>query len=164
VSWRCASGRTAPALMRFEQAIFVIGRRWIGFSKHISPMPVMHLARREPCDRSIDGPGHFIQDQCHRLLYAAWSRTCLFGKEAGRPDEFPLHHISTDEVYGSLGPTGQVSTEDIVHMTHAAPTPPRKPPATIWCALGVRLWPAICCTKIWAAITYGFFSKLSRKN
>ncbi|MBI5132474.1 MAG: dTDP-glucose 4,6-dehydratase [Rhodopseudomonas palustris] len=72
-----------------------------------SPDIVMHLAAESHVDRSIDGPGEFIQTNVvgtFVLLQAAlelW-RTL----SADRKAAFRFHHISTDEVFGSLGPTG----------------------------------------------------------
>jgi dTDP-glucose 4,6-dehydratase len=79
------------------------------FAEH-APDAVMHLAAESHVDRSIDGPGDFIETNItgtFNLLEAArayWIRT-------GRPEGFRFHHISTDEVYGTLGATGQF-TED----------------------------------------------------
>ena len=70
-----------------------------------APDAVMHLAAESHVDRSIDGPGDFVQTNItgtFNLLEAArahWIR-------AGRPAGFRFHHISTDEVFGSLGPEG----------------------------------------------------------
>ncbi|MEF9604395.1 dTDP-glucose 4,6-dehydratase, partial [Paracoccus sp. PXZ] len=69
-------------------------------------------------DRSIDGPGAFIETNVtgtYNLLEAA--RAYWVGQ--GRPEGFRFHHISTDEVFGSLGETGQF-TED-------TPYDPRSP-------------------------------------
>ena len=83
-----------------------------------APDAVMHLAAESHVDRSIDGPGDFIDTNItgtYNLLEAAraqWQRT-------GRPESFRFHHISTDEVYGSLGPIG-LFTED-------TPYDPRSP-------------------------------------
>jgi len=79
------------------------------FEAHV-PDAVMHLAAESHVDRSIDGPGDFVDTNItgtFNLLEAArahWVRQ-------GRPEAFRFHHISTDEVYGTLGPTGQF-TED----------------------------------------------------
>jgi dTDP-glucose 4,6-dehydratase len=79
------------------------------FAMH-APDAVMHLAAESHVDRSIDGPDDFIQTNItgtFNLLEAArahWTR-------AGRPAGFRFHHISTDEVFGSLGETGKF-TED----------------------------------------------------
>jgi dTDP-glucose 4,6-dehydratase len=79
------------------------------FETH-APDAVMHLAAESHVDRSIDGPGDFVETNItgtFNLLEAA--RAHWVGQ--GRPEAFRFHHISTDEVYGSLGPTGQF-TED----------------------------------------------------
>ena len=87
------------------------------FATH-KPDAVMHLAAESHVDRSIDGPGAFIQTNVtgtYTLLEAARA----YWQGAGKPDGFRFHHISTDEVYGSLGPPGQF-TED-------TPYDPRSP-------------------------------------
>ncbi len=79
------------------------------FATH-RPDAVMHLAAESHVDRSIDGPGDFILTNIngtYNMLEAA--RAYWLG--AGRPAGFRFHHISTDEVFGSLGATGQF-TED----------------------------------------------------
>ena len=87
------------------------------FAQH-APDAVMHLAAESHVDRSIDGPGAFIETNVlgtYNMLEAA--RSYWAGR--GKPDTFRFHHISTDEVFGSLGPTGQF-TED-------TPYDPRSP-------------------------------------
>ena len=72
------------------------------FRKH-RPDAIMHLAAESHVDRSIDGPGEFIQTNIvgtYNLLEAArahWQTLDSLGKTA-----FRFHHISTDEVYGDL--------------------------------------------------------------
>lgn len=87
------------------------------FAQH-KPDAVMHLAAESHVDRSIDGPGTFIETNItgtYQMLEAARS----YWTQAGKPDGFRFHHISTDEVFGSLGETGQF-TED-------TPYDPRSP-------------------------------------
>jgi dTDP-glucose 4,6-dehydratase len=87
------------------------------FATH-QPDAVMHLAAESHVDRSIDGPGDFISTNItgtYTLLEAARS----YWTATGKPETFRFHHISTDEVFGSLGPTGQF-TED-------TPYDPRSP-------------------------------------
>ena len=63
----------------------------------------MHLAAESHVDRSITGPGDFITTNIvgtFNLLEA-----CR-GHWNGKFDGKKFHHVSTDEVYGSLGPTG----------------------------------------------------------
>jgi dTDP-glucose 4,6-dehydratase len=72
---------------------------------------VMHLAAESHVDRSISGPGDFIHTNIvgtFNLLEAC--RACWMNNsqpETGNPkSDFKFHHVSTDEVYGSLGATG----------------------------------------------------------
>lgn len=70
------------------------------FAKH-KPDAVMHLAAESHVDRSIDAPGDFIETNItgtYNLLEAARH----YWIAMGRPDTFRFHHISTDEVFGSL--------------------------------------------------------------
>ncbi len=87
------------------------------FATH-KPDAVMHLAAESHVDRSIDGPADFIATNIlgtFNMLEAARSHWVT----AGRPAGFRFHHISTDEVFGSLGPTGQ--------FTETTPYDPRSP-------------------------------------
>ncbi|MEW6164433.1 MAG: dTDP-glucose 4,6-dehydratase [Pseudomonadota bacterium] len=76
------------------------------FAEH-RPAGIIHLAAESHVDRSIHGPGDFIRtniDGTYTLLEAArgyWNGL----DDAGRSG-FRFHHVSTDEVFGSLGPTG----------------------------------------------------------
>ena len=74
------------------------------FAAH-RPDAVLHLAAESHVDRSIDGPAPFIETNVtgtYTLLEAARA----YWERAARPDGFRFHHVSTDEVYGSLGPEG----------------------------------------------------------
>ena len=77
------------------------------------PDILMHLAAESHVDRSIDSPNQFIQTNIvgtYTLLEESmtyWSN--LSGK---KKDNFRFHHISTDEVYGDLGDTDKLFTED----------------------------------------------------
>ena len=71
------------------------------------PHAVMHLAAESHVDRSITGPAEFVQANVigtYTLLEAA--RDYWSSLPAKARDSFRLHHISTDEVYGSLPPDG----------------------------------------------------------
>jgi dTDP-glucose 4,6-dehydratase len=77
------------------------------------PRAIVHFAAESHVDRSIHGPGAFIQSNVggtFTLLEAA--RAYWMSLEPGRKSAFRFHHISTDEVYGSLGPTDAPFTED----------------------------------------------------
>jgi dTDP-glucose 4,6-dehydratase len=76
------------------------------FSKY-KPDAIMHLAAESHVDRSIDAPDEFMQTNVigtYTLLEVArnyWSQL-----DADKKANFRFHHVSTDEVYGSLGETG----------------------------------------------------------
>lgn len=79
--------------------------------KH-APDAVMHLAAETHVDRSIDGPADFIQTNIigtYTLLTEC--RRYFENLKGVAKDRFRLHHISTDEVYGELGPTGLFNEE-----------------------------------------------------
>ncbi len=76
------------------------------FREH-QPDAVTHLAAESHVDRSITGPAEFIATNIigtYTLLEAA--REYWNTLPAGRKNTFRFHHISTDEVYGSLGDSG----------------------------------------------------------
>ena len=80
---------------------------------------VMHLAAESHVDRSIDGPGAFIQTNVvgtFTLLQAARAHFESLKGEAR--DRFRFLHVSTDEVYGSLGATG-LFTEETPYDPHS---------------------------------------------
>ena len=84
------------------------------------PSAVVNFAAETHVDRSIDGPGAFVQTnivETHNFLEAAithWKN--LEGEER---KEFRFLHVSTDEVYGTLGATG--------HFTEESPYKPNSP-------------------------------------
>ena len=89
------------------------------FAKH-TPDAVMHLAAESHVDRSIDGPGDFIETNImgtYHLLEAARA----YWLKAGRPLNFRFHHISTDEVFGSL------PEDKSVRFREETPYDPRSP-------------------------------------
>jgi dTDP-glucose 4,6-dehydratase len=72
------------------------------------PDVIMHLAAESHVDRSIDGPAAFIQTNIvgtYTLLEAALAYWRTLPKDA--QCDFRFHHISTDEVFGSLGADGR---------------------------------------------------------
>ncbi len=87
------------------------------FARH-RPDAVMHLAAESHVDRSIDGPGDFVSTNVtgtFNLLEAARAHW----QSNGCPADFRFHHISTDEVFGSLGAQGR--------FTEETPYDPRSP-------------------------------------
>ncbi|MDC1498946.1 dTDP-glucose 4,6-dehydratase [Amylibacter sp.] len=69
------------------------------------PDAIMHLAAESHVDRSIDAPSNFIHTNIIGT-YEILEASRHYWKKEGQPESFRFHHISTDEVYGSLGATG----------------------------------------------------------
>jgi dTDP-glucose 4,6-dehydratase len=89
------------------------------FTKH-KPDAVMHLAAESHVDRSIDGPGDFVETNItgtFNMLEAARK----YWAASGKPETFRFHHISTDEVFGSL------PDDPDVLFTENTPYDPRSP-------------------------------------
>lgn len=89
------------------------------FAAH-TPDAVLHLAAESHVDRSIDGPGTFVETNItgtYNLLEAARG----YWQARGRPESFRFQHISTDEVYGSL------PADPMVKFTEDTPYDPRSP-------------------------------------
>ena len=79
------------------------------FAVH-KPDAVMHLAAESHVDRSIDGPAAFIETNVTGT-YAILDAARAYWEGQGKPESFRFHHISTDEVYGTLGETGLFTEE-----------------------------------------------------
>jgi dTDP-glucose 4,6-dehydratase len=97
---------------RFLQADIGDAERMAATFEEHRPDAVVHLAAESHVDRSIDGPRAFITTNVvgtYVLLEAArayWTRL-----EGAPRERFRFHHVSTDEVYGSLGPEGLFTEE-----------------------------------------------------
>lgn len=79
------------------------------FETH-QPDAVMHLAAESHVDRSIDGPAEFIETNLMGTFHMLEAARAYWSAK-GQPDAFRFHHISTDEVYGSLGEAGMFVEE-----------------------------------------------------
>lgn len=105
----------------FEKADICDANKMHALFDQYQPDIVMHLAAESHVDRSINGPGEFIQTNVigtYTLLEAArsyWSKL-----EEEKKSGFRFHHISTDEVYGDLHGTDDLFTE----TTPYAPSSP----------------------------------------
>jgi len=105
----------------FEQVDICDENELLRVFKKNQPDIVMHLAAESHVDRSIDGPGDFIQTNIvgtFTLLEQA--RTYWSGLDNDKKDSFRFHHVSTDEVYGDLEDTDGLFTEE----TSYAPSSP----------------------------------------
>jgi dTDP-glucose 4,6-dehydratase len=92
----------------FEQSCICEGDALRKLFEKYQPDAVMNLAAESHVDRSIDGPGEFIKtniDGTYSMLEAAldhWRKL-----PPARAKSFRFHHVSTDEVFGSLGGRGK---------------------------------------------------------
>jgi len=97
-------------LYAFRRADICDRRAVSDIFRDFDPDAVLHLAAESHVDRSIDGPAAFIKtniEGTYVLLEEAlahWRRL-----PAKRAERFRFHHVSTDEVFGSLGSTGKFS-------------------------------------------------------
>ncbi len=90
------------------------------FTEH-KPDWLMHLAAESHVDRSINEPDAFIKTNIvgtYNLLHSA--RHYFDNMEASRKSRFRFHHISTDEVYGSL----EIDDEPFTEASHYNPSSP----------------------------------------
>jgi dTDP-glucose 4,6-dehydratase len=95
---------------RFHCADIVDRAAIAGLLRDFAPDAILHLAAESHVDRSIDGPGEFIKtniEGTYALLEAA--RDYWGSLPAERAMRFRFHHVSTDEVFGSLGAEGKFS-------------------------------------------------------
>jgi dTDP-glucose 4,6-dehydratase len=92
----------------FRRADICDGETICELLREFDPDAILHLAAESHVDRSIDGPSQFIKtniEGTYRLLEASlahWRRL-----PAARAAGFRFHHVSTDEVFGSLGAAGK---------------------------------------------------------
>jgi len=110
----------ANPLYQFEQADICDAKKVSALLKEFQPDAVMHLAAESHVDRSIDGPAAFIETNVvgtYTLLECV--RNYWAELEGAKKEDFRFHHISTDEVYGSLGAEGL--------FEEATPYDPRSP-------------------------------------
>lgn len=114
-----SSVATSPRY-RFKQGDICDERTVVAVIKDFQPDVITHLAAESHVDRSIDNPGAFIQTNIvgtYTMLTAALDYWRTLEGERGK--QFRFHHISTDEVFGSLGETG--------YFTERTPYDPRSP-------------------------------------
>ncbi len=89
------------------------------FAAH-APDAVLHLAAESHVDRSIDRPGAFIETNVNGTYQLLEAARAHWDKQ-GRPEAFRFHHVSTDEVFGSLPANPEVK------FTEDTPYDPRSP-------------------------------------
>lgn len=95
------------ARFRFERADVADAPRMRGIIEKFEPDVIMHLAAETHVDRSIDAPADFVQSNVvgtFVLLQAALRYWRALSPD--RQSQFRFHHVSTDEVFGSLAADG----------------------------------------------------------
>ena len=105
---------------QFQQIDICDAAKVLEAIKHFEPDVITHLAAESHVDRSIDGPGAFIQTNLvgtFSMLNGALEYWLGLPEEKQR--DFRFHHISTDEVFGALGDDG--------FFTEETPYDPRSP-------------------------------------
>jgi dTDP-glucose 4,6-dehydratase len=88
--------------------------------RQYQPDAVMHLAAESHVDRSIDSAADFIQTNINGTYTLLETARCYLNElDTARRKRFRFHHISTDEVYGSLGPTDPAFVEESPHAPNS---------------------------------------------
>jgi dTDP-glucose 4,6-dehydratase len=104
---------------RFAQADICDAADMQKLFAEFQPDWVMHLAAESHVDRSIDGPGAFIQTNVVGTFTLLQAARAYYEKLTGSARErFRFLHVSTDEVYGSLGASG-LFTEETPYDPHS---------------------------------------------
>jgi len=98
----------SSASYRFAQADIRDGAQMLELTSGFRPDAIMHLAAESHVDRSIDGPAEFIQTNVMGT-FALLEAARAYVASGAAPGAFRFHHVSTDEVFGSLGATGAFS-------------------------------------------------------
>jgi dTDP-glucose 4,6-dehydratase len=94
----------------FERADIADGDRLRALFDAYRPAGVLHLAAESHVDRSIDGPGEFVQTNVVGT-FALLQESLRFWRDGAGAGGFRFLHVSTDEVFGSLGPSGYFTEE-----------------------------------------------------
>ncbi len=85
-----------------------------------SPEKILHLAAESHVDRSIDGPGAFVATNVTGTFTLLQAALGYWRTMSGAPrDAFRFVHVSTDEVFGSLGPTEKPFDETTPYAPHS---------------------------------------------
>lgn len=113
-------GVTEGARYRFVQADICDAQAMGELFRKTQPDTIMHLAAESHVDRSIDGPGEFIQTNIvGTAVLLQVARDYYETLDGAKRASFRFHHISTDEVFGELGAEG--------FFTEETPYSPRSP-------------------------------------
>jgi dTDP-glucose 4,6-dehydratase len=102
---------------RFEQVDIVETKSLVQLMMEFQPDIIMHLAAESHVDSSISDPSSFIQSNIVGTFSLLEAARCYWGRlPAERKLGFRFHHISTDEVFGDLGKSSGLFTEDTAYL------------------------------------------------
>jgi dTDP-glucose 4,6-dehydratase len=130
-------GVDASPRYAFERVDVADAARCARVFERYRPDGVLHLAAESHVDRSIDGPAAFVEANVvgtFTLLQESLRHWRARGGTDAPGRSFRFLHVSTDEVYGTLGPTGLFTEETAYAPTR--PTRRPRPPATTSCGRG----------------------------
>ncbi len=103
--------RTKPSF-QFLRADICDTEAMEGAMRGWQPDAIVHLAAESHVDRSIDGPADFVETNVvGTCVLLETARNYWEGLDPDRQGRFRLLHVSTDEVYGSLGAEGRFGEE-----------------------------------------------------
>ena len=115
-----AAARHSPRHLLLKADICDAAAMRAAFAEH-QPDAVMHLAAESHVDRSIDGPGTFVQTNVTGTFVLLEAARAYFATlDGARREKFRFHHISTDEVFGALA-------DDAPPFHELTPYDPRSP-------------------------------------
>jgi dTDP-glucose 4,6-dehydratase len=97
----------ADPRLKLVQADIADAREMAKVFAEVRPSVVLHLAAESHVDRSIDGPSAFVQTNVVGTFVLLQAALSYWRSPQGKAqDRFLFHHVSTDEVYGTLGDEG----------------------------------------------------------
>ncbi len=110
--------------------------------RRTSPRAIVHFAAETHVDRTIHGPGDFIRTNVEGTFTLLEARARWLALDGDAKAAFRFHHVSTDEVYGSLSAERPAVRRDRTPTSPTARTRPARRPATTWSAPGTT--PTAC--------------------
>ena len=129
---------------RFEKADIADAHAMTALIAGHRPDAIVNIAAETHVDRSIDGPAAFIQTNIVGTFEPArgGARSYWSALPGERRAAFRFHHVSTDEVFGSLGTGRSGLCRETRRIGRTRPMPRARPPPTISSAPGTR--PTAC--------------------
>ncbi|MEN9315509.1 MAG: dTDP-glucose 4,6-dehydratase [Pseudomonadota bacterium] len=97
---------------RFERLDICAREPVLGLMRELKPRAIVHFAAESHVDRSIHGPGEFVRTNVEGTFALLEAARAYWGElDVDAKRDFRFLHVSTDEVYGSLGPADPAFSE-----------------------------------------------------